>query len=320
MIKILSQTNLDLTMFLGDDESFHKITGLNFALLKKGYFCEGTGAISASSITEDGRPHIGLRVRFTKSERSNRSEKSFFKRITNTDNIIELKLTKGLRYNKKTELNIRVTPSDRDRARLLESNVISRYSRHVATTREVTKIPEITTSTDLKEEDFRPKTDEEKVASDIHLDTAVSRVKEFEEKYKYLYPLLMIRNFTGVNSNTIHDMSLAEFDKFGRQIETIQEVSIPTNCARNKFIELCDIFKSNKVLNNLKANNFEFRKEHSDLLVVEFFGVEMVKETNFKNFKYFDHPGINFCADYLDKSRTFDIIEAKISKEIITRI
>ena len=323
MIKVLSQTNLDLVMFIGDNEIYSKIVGLNFGLLKKGFYCEGVGSISSSSITEDNANHIGLRVRFTKTTRPGHKsiENSFFKRKTNIDNTeIEMKLSKGVKYNKKTEITFRVTPSNADCVRLLENDILSNYSRHIKTTRDMATLPDITTSADIKEEDFRPKTDEEKVAGDLHLDTVVTRVKEFEENYKHLYPLLMMRNFTGISNTTTHDMSLAEFCKFSKQVNVIKEVSIPTICARKKFIELCDIFKNNKVLTTLKANNFEFRKDHSNSLIIEFFGVSMVKETGFNHFKYLDHPGINFCADYLDKSRTFDIVEAKISKEIITRI
>jgi hypothetical protein len=326
MLQVLSQTNLDLTMFIGNDEPTFKIAGLNLGLFKKGYHCEGTGAIATTFMSDPYGKHIeGLRTRFTKTENARyhhsrySQSRSHFKRKVNVENtLIDLTVSRGIKRNGKVEVSVRIVPSDEDRKKLLENDIVSKYSRHIKTSEEMVIIPVFNSSVDVNSNDFFPKTEEEESAN-LHLDTIVARVKDFEESHKHLYPFLVMRNFTGLSNSTHQEISLAEFDKFTRQISIIEDVSIPTKCARKKFIEICDIFKNNNVLTKLKANNFEFCKT-SKGLAIEFFGIQLVNEEEFKHFQYFDHPGINFCADYLDKSKTFDIVEAKISKEIITRI
>ncbi len=333
MLQVLSQTNLDLTMFIGNDEPNFKLVGLNLGLLKKGFHCDGTGAIATTFMPDSNGKNIeGLRTRFTKTEGpqaydpryryssyKSSSARSFFKRKMTTDlTATELTISRGLRSNR-TEITLRIVPSSEDRKKLLDVDIISRYSRHIKTTEDMAVLPNIQSSVEINNDDFKTKTDEQEEAAKLHMDSAVARTKEFEESFKYLYPLLVLRNFTGTSNSTIQQISLAEFDKFSRQLGIFEEVSIPTKCARKKFIEICEIFRDNKVLTKLKANNFEFNKNNKHLMV-SFFGIQLVNEENFKHFQYFDHPGINFCADFLDKSRTFDTVETKISKEIITRI
>lgn len=334
MLQVLSQTNLDTTLFIGNDEPNFKLVGLNLGLLKKGYHCEGTGAIATTFMVDSTGKNIeGLRTRFTKTEGSqsydpryryssynrNQTIRSFFKRKITTENTAtELTVSRGLRSNR-TEITFRLVPSSEDRKKLFDIDIISRYSRHIKTTEEMAVLPNIQSSVELNNDDFKTKTEEQEEAAKLHMDSAVARTKEFEESFKYLYPLLVLRNFTGTSNSTIQQISLAEFDKFSRQIGILEEVSIPTKCARKKFIELCEIFRDNNVLTKLKANNFEFNKNNKHLMI-SFFGIQIVNEESFKHFQFFDHPGINFCADFLDKSRTFDTVEAKISKEIITRI
>lgn len=331
MLTVLSQTNLDTTMFIGNDEPNYKIVGLNLGLLKKGYHCDGVGA-TATTFAQDaqGINIEGLRTRFTKTENTynghygyghrynNSPAKTFFKRKINNENSqIELIISNvSSRYQ--YEIALRVIPSAEDRKTLLDFDIVSKYSRHIKTLEGMTILPTIKTTLNIKSDDFKPKPEDEESAK-LHLDSAVARTKEFEENFRLLYPLLVLRNFAGVSNTTGQEISLAEFDKFSRFGEMISDISIPAKAAKKQFIELCDIFKNNKVLPKLKANNFEFRNER-EYIFVSLFGVQMIKEKNLNHFKYFDHPGINFCADYLDKTRTFDTIEAKISKEIFTRI
>ena len=330
MLRILSQTNLDTTMFIGADEPNYKIVGLNLGLFEKGFICEGMGAIATTFMNDGTKDIEGLRTRFTKSNNqfsashSNRyanryQQKTFFKRKTNIDNTIMELTVSNVSNRFHTEISLRITPSPQDCQTLLDYDIVSKYSKHVKTTETMTILPEIRTNIDLKADDFNPKKSEDIEAAKLHLDAAVVKTKEFEENFKYLYPLLVLRNFSGINNLTMQKISLSEFDKFSRVSEIIGEVSIPTKDARTQFIELCDIFKNNTVLPKLKANNFEFRKE-GGYLSVSLFGIQLIREENFKHFKYLDHPSINFCADYLDISKTLNTIETKISKEIFTRI
>ena len=327
MLQVLSKTNLDTTLFIGNDEPTYRIIGINIELFKKGYHCDGIGATATTFMADACCNNVeGLRTRFTKTEvpnrknsnYSNRSVRTYFKRKVVNDNTgIEL-IISNIKYHYNVDFSIRISPSLQDQQKLLEGDILSRYSRHIKTTEEMVILPDIYTTMNVDTDDFKPV--QEKIdEAQLHLDTIVARTKEFEDNFKIMYPLLVLRSFANVSNRTGANISLSEFDKLSRQSNIIENVSIPSIPARKQFIELCDIFKNNNVIPELKANNFEFRNDHGDL-VVSFFGIEMIRERNFKHFQFFDHPGINFCADYLDKSRTLDIIEAKLSKEIITRI
>lgn len=335
MLKVVSQTNLDTIIFIGDDEPTYKITGLILGLFKKGFCCEGRGATTTTfMMDQDGNSINGIRVRFSKitstvsqSYRRFSAQRSYFKRqITNSSGTtFILDITKGINFRDKATISINATPSEEEQRKLFVNNILSKYSRHIKCTNDLIKLPPIISTADINDSDLLTASKEsildekEKEMSKIRLDTIVTRVQNLEENYQYLYPVLSMRVLSGREDMTKQPISLAEFDKFSKQIDVIKEVSIPSNDARNKLIELCNIFSKNNVLQKLKANNFEFVKI-SDDLIINFFGIPIIREHDFRVFKYFDHPGINFCADYLDKTKTFDIIEAKISKEIITRI
>ena len=334
MLNLISQTNLDTIFFIGNDETHTKVAALNLGLLKKGYRCEGTGSTQSTFMLDPktNQNCDGLRVRFTKSEteggykysnhRYQTSNRHYFKRkltdlILNTTPSI-LTISRGLNHYK-TEIQIKVFPNKTDSALLIDNNILERYSRHIRMNEAMAILPELTCSLDVVNTDFSPTTEEEIEQSKQHLDTAVARVKTFEENYQNLYPLLMMKNISEKIPSRNHEMSLAEFDKFSRLSEIINKVTIPTYAAKKRFIELCEIFKNNNVLSKFKGNNFEFIKDYKSL-TIKFCGISLFNDMNISHFQYFDHPGVNFCADFLDKTRTFDIIEAKITKEIITRI
>ena len=324
MLKIINQTNLDIILFISDDEPLSRITELVLGLLKKRYICEGIGATIETVMTDNDKNIKGLRARFTKSTHKQYAYRglnsSYFKRnVNDNETMVQLNILSGTTF-KRTEVIIRVTPSPKDCKLLLNTDIISRYSRHVKTIEDMTILPTIVVHTDIDDRDIRPTVPEKEEASEIHIDTIISRIKEFENNFKYLYPCLSLRNFYGNTKQEVQKMSLFEFHKFNKQIDILEQVSIPTNYSRQKFIDLCEIFKNNNILTKFKANNFEFRKNFGNYITVSFFGIPMIYETEFKVFKYFDHPSIDFCADFLDKSKTFDILEAKLSKEIITRI
>jgi len=150
------------------------------------------------------------------------------------------------------------------------------------------------------------------------MDLAVYKTKVFEENYRAMYPLLVLKNFSGEGGGE-HLTTFSEFERFNKYSNMIKDVEKPSEDARRKFIELCEIFRLNKVIKNIKVNNFEVIQQ-DDYLKIRLFGITIAITTNLKHFLYFDHPGINFVADFIDKNDMLNNIEAKISKEIFTRI
>jgi hypothetical protein len=127
----------------------------------------------------------------------------------------------------------------------------------------------------------------------------------------------MLKNFSGEVGE--HQTTFSEFERFSKYSDMIKDIKIPSDDARRKFIELCEIFRLNNVIKNIKVNNFELIR-NDGCLKIRLFGITIAIMSNLKHFLYFDHPGINFVADFIDKNDMLNNIEAKISKEIFTRI
>jgi len=339
MLQIVSQTNLDTVIFIGDDEPPHKITGLTLGLIKKKYICGGMGSTVTTFMKNSDNKNVeGLRVRFTKFDGSvpkyNNSYRnlraSLFKRTNiNNNTTFTTTVSRGVTTRNQTEIIIKLTPATCDRKTLLDDNVLSKFTRHITTNENLTILPSISLTESLRDEVFTDLSKDKIMQEDkikelneqhqLKLDNVVMKIKNVETYHKSLYPYLILRQFSGTSNNSTQPITLSEFDKFINRKEIIDQCSIPKKSTRDRFIDLCNIFKDNTVLDKLKTNNFEFRNQ-SNNLIIEFFGIQLVREKDFNHFKYFDHPGINFCADYLERSNTFNILEAKISKEIITRI
>ncbi len=322
MIDIISQTNVDTILFIGHDEPHHKIVALNLGLIKKGYSCGGVGSIS--QVLHNGTN--GIRVRFTKSEKQyNKRDVSLFRQIiqdpTNpSGKLRELSVSKSIHRYSNVTVDLKIHPQSTDIDIINETDPFSKFSQHIQTTKEMYVLPEIQATAELDNRDFADYMPEDnEIVAKQHMDTLIVRIKTFEENYKILYPILTMKFFANANYQLPHIMKLTNFDKIIRYAEVLKCVNYPSKSAKNQFIELCEIFKNNNVLRKLKANGLEFIKD-SKRLTIEFFGIQIINVLDLLKFKYLDHPGINFCADFLDKSNTFGIIEAKMSKEIISRI
>jgi hypothetical protein len=127
----------------------------------------------------------------------------------------------------------------------------------------------------------------------------------------------VLKNFSGESGE--HHTTFSEFERFNKYSNMIKDVGKPSEEARRKFIELCEIFRLNNIIKNIKVNNFELI-QNSGCLKIKLFGITMAIMSNAKHFLYFDHPGVNFVADFIDKNNMLNNIEAKISKEIFIRI
>lgn len=131
-----------------------------------------------------------------------------------------------------------------------------------------------------------------------------------------------IQNCFCRNLSNIENISLNEVAKIKPHLNALKESKIPNKVTRKKFIELCQIMKDNKIIENLKMNMISFNKSRVDFKTIscKFSGFEIFNERQFERYLYLDHPGINFIADFLDKADLLDTLEARISKEILTKI
>jgi len=195
---------------------------------------------------------------------------------------------------------------------------VEKLSSHVKISERMQNLCDINLSSNIPLINKNIKTSEEEEELKNTMDLAVYKTKVFEENYRAMYPLLVLKNFSGEGGGE-HLTTFSEFERFNKYSNMIKDVEKPSEDARRKFIELCEIFRLNKVIKNIKVNNFEVIQQ-DDYLKIRLFGITIAITTNLKHFLYFDHPGINFVADFIDKNDMLNNIEAKISKEIFTRI
>ena len=322
MLQIVSQTNLDTVIFMSDDTPMYQVVGLNLGLLKKKFLCIGTEGLNRSSKLIDGKYYDGLQARFTKSNSTsyNRysANRTFFKRVVKDDEKHEtMHLTIANMYRHLDNISIQMklnTPLKADQGVISQ---VEKLSSHVKISERLQNLCDINLSSNIPLINKNIKTSEEEEELKNTMDLAVYKTKVFEENYRAMYPLLVLKNFSGESGE--HHTTFSEFERFNKYSNMIKDVEKPSEDARRKFIELCEIFRLNKVIKNIKVNNFEVIQQ-DDYLKIRLFGITIAITTNLKHFLYFDHPGINFVADFIDKNDMLNNIEAKISKEIFTRI
>lgn len=312
MIKVISQA--PLTIFIGDDEPSFNIIKLNLGLFVKGYY---EGAITDSREQDsNGNLIPGRKIEFTKQLHASTLQYNspyFFTRKTNTP-LLSTQLVVS-KMSRVIDVSLTIESFD-DNDFNVPANIISRCSRHVEIPKDTTlKFPSISCTVEMRNFNLEDKSKILKFA-----DHTVDVFKDFEQNFKHLYPILILRNFLYSQSRLSKiTIPSSTVEKILKHYKIIENISMPIKSARDRFIEICEIFQNNKAVYKLKAKNVKFVKYPSRLLVY-LLGILIIDEKEFGHFRYFDHPAINFCADYLDKSGSFDSIESKISNEIITRM
>ncbi len=310
MIQILNKTQDNISIFISDDEKLSNTTGLVFGLLEKSYICKGQGSITYSATLENTNTQ-GSIYRFNKYNYSNPNialKGFYFKKDIN-----KLSLTLSQRHNNKCSMVISITPSEEDVCEILRSNEISKYSRHHKTSKTISELSRFTIDSTIT-----LNMNSEHSEKENNFDLYIYKIKMIENNFKVLFKLSVIQNCCFTHFHNLN-ISLNNVYRFINNKDIINNISIPSKSSRKRFIELCNIFNSNKVIPKLKINNIEFVK-FQDHLKISLFGIVLINEKEFDRYIYFDHPGINFCADFLDKTNSFNNVENKISTEIITRI
>jgi len=135
MIEIISQTNLDVVLFISDLASASQVTALNLGLIRKGFICNGIDHIIPSTRLINRQFHQGIQVRFTKMSNNKFSRyitKSFFRRSVKNENNENLKLiiSNIYRGNSAITINIELTPAD-DTSTALGEQFLKKFTNHV---------------------------------------------------------------------------------------------------------------------------------------------------------------------------------------------
>lgn len=311
MIEIVNQNKLDTLLFIANDTPPSKLIGINLGLMKKGYTCTGMDSITKSSYLSGQQYYDGIKVRYTKTRESRRNFHFNLKNVTEDSETISTVITEL--FGRGIDVSLEITPS----IRFVNCEIIRRFSQHLILNDSFRTLPRlrIAERVNILPQNLQPI---DKSDSDEHLiDQLIYKLKIFEENYHNIYPLLILQNFA--STEYVQRISLTNCEKIIQFSNMLSKLSIPPFETRKKFIDICQIFKDNKVINRIKVNNLEFVKDDS-CLNVSLFSIKLVQEVELKRFLFFDHPGINLLTDYINKYNLFDNIEAKMAKEIFIRI
>ena len=335
MIEITKQTNLDVNFFISQDEPFYKILSLYIGMLKKDYLLVNNSPFIRSSNSN------GDTINFTKfdSNKHSRNHQQPVKRtITVIDNNNDINITQKIVITKPhrwqsaaLQVSYEMTSQNSN-----SSNLIQKYSSDLNISKLNLKMPKIKYQIELPMDQIIEDSTAKNVAlkpsgtsspqpiteiDDNNLNINLGRIKFFEENWKRISPVFLMVNFCHNPAPIQITQDIKDFAKLNKYINTIEETSIPTNEAKRKFLDLCSLFKKNTVVNMIKISNLTFNKnDYTNSLKIKLTNLDIAHEKSFDVYNYIDHPGLNFLSDFLDRTRLFDIVEAKISKEIITRI
>jgi len=326
MINIVHQDTLNIIMFISEDESAARVTELVLRLYEKGFV--PMNKYDAAYLIESVAGHQSpdnLYCVFSRSVRKFKFQKfSFTRNVERYDGSLNLlRISNVTPRASEPYVDLTIKPSEQDRELIKEYISPTRCSRHVRKPLRNDPFIPIKVKINTGYKSFKSSTHttvEEELRERIP--EIIENVREFESNYLVVYPLVsqgdIFSNYCRPPNH--HTISSNTFKKILKRADVIKEVSIPPKEIQNRFIDICELFKNSVKNDKIIVHNFSFVSTIDKGLKISLFDTLMCSEENFNPFRYFDHPGINFCADYAYKSNILDKLEMKISKEIITKI
>ncbi len=308
MIQVTERSLNSLGLFISKEEPTYKILTFLMKLLAMGYISQNDVAYD---VYHQQAQMAGSRIRFYKVE----SRRAFNTPSNITYNKPNSNIT--LRFNVTQRKGVTVTLDSQLKQ---YDNNVHLYTKYLDTT--TLNLPKINSHSEIKLDVFKETMNEDvKKDNENFLERVVNFSQFFEFNCSKITTLAALANLYQSTSNlNVPLRTFAKLHKYLPAITTFKEVN---KDARRKLIDLCTIFKNNKTIE--KITNGIIKLEKSSLsatktLAIEIAGIKILHENNFSKFNYLDHPAINFVTNFLEISDTFPILEAKISKEILTGI
>ena len=310
--------NKTVTIFISSDEPLYKYAAFFIKMLQKNYVTGLDGKPDVNSAFNSTYNCYGNRIKFYESRNNAISEYSYLTIQTtkrNEQNQLEESLKLKLR-NQRNNFDIQYLIDFTNSSNNTSINMLNIFSKNMPINQ--ISFPKIESTLNFNSAAIYQNNEE----YNPYADKIINELIFFESHYDKTKLLGTLSSFCESTSDTIK-INLRQFTKLSKFIPFIEQIKYPSNKSRNRLIENCSIFKMNKVLETLKNGILTFTKMgagSNTSLKVKLLNFTLFHEQNFNRFKYLDHPGINFLADFLDKTNQFDILEARISKEILTRI
>jgi hypothetical protein len=308
LIEVVEKTDLEVTVFISNDEPFYKTSAIVLGFSQKGL----TTYYSNVKTDVTFKEHIGRLITFVKQQYANKRETIEFIRFSNSKKINDVRYTKYTSIKNQEIIFDDLIESD------FQSNITKliypRFGEYLKP--ETLDVHFKVTST------FHRQNQDDNENEINHI---ISRLITLEEQaFGYLLIPAAIHQMNTNNSALHQVIQLREISKINKYLSIFDSCGIPSKETKKKFIDLCQIIRDNKVIETLKMNMIILTKSNelggNKTLTCKFLGFQLFREEKFKKFIYLDHPGINFIADFLDKADLLNTLEARISKEILTRI
>jgi hypothetical protein len=343
LISVLRKTNLDIQLFISNDESTYNVTTLYFGLNRKGYKFKHASQFISS---HDGKN--GITYTFDKLTNAERSNGTKFNWSTpfiknNTDiGMYNLEIsTKQMDYIS-TSHTITLDKSINFCAffpnlKNLNENLKDPFSLYNKNT--PSKIISFTTQTNMHITDFfefkenednkkqmRKRTltrnyfENELIPDDKFFTTFCDKLIFFETYFYLLFPFMYLKLMSQPKSSIeCLNLSLSTFLK----LRSYSNYILNPTCDKldnEKLIDLCSNFKRNNVITMAKAKTLSIHKDNDSILLNIFSKIPILKESFFNKFKYLNDGSFNFVAGLISKTDIYNAIEVEIAKNIFINI
>ena len=121
------------------------------------------------------------------------------------------------------------------------------------------------------------------------------------------------------------DIGMKSFHRLQNYKISPDELDLPSQESKQKFIDLCKIFINNSAISELKFKNlitfirYSYRVNDKARLTIKFpQSLTMINNFTELDFdKYPEHPVINYLASFLEINNLMDSFELELSKQII---
>ena len=318
-MRILKQTNDEIKILIPHQESTSSCISLFFGLLDKGFLSTKTNIKNSDRFISSNDEEF-IFTRPLNNRLNEYFKRSIKKDSRNIDLIIQRITTSSIDVN----FDIHLVEDDKflffnKKVKKLFNNSTLSYGK-VELPDKITclnSIPIQKYNLTMNDDDFK-KYIKKKVTS---INNCMSRVSNIENNFTSIFPLIAIELlcFKPTTKKTLSMMNFCKLLDLKYIFESAD--SSIDKAIKTRFIDICNIFLKNNIINKLKVGSFEFLKTRmSTAMQVVFNGLILVNIQNLNHFLYMNHPGITLCTHIINELKLFEKIETKLSTEIITQI
>ena len=353
MITVLKKNNIDLQLFISNDESTYNVATLYCGLIRKGYrFCKNSQFLSThgnqSGVTFTFEKFKNFYTRFNGASTFNWGT-PFFKNdeiigmksidinVLQTDFMLitnKISLNKTINFEKHLpELNTfnrRLNNSIKTYNDNTPGNTLtftSHLNMHMSdffddpNKEEPIKHPTHGSMVRNKKQTITQQIFESYIPDDRFFSSVCDKLTYFDNYYHLLFPIMYLKLLSRPKtSEDVLNVSLTSLSKLRSYAGALLNPVETKDCDKDKLIELCNNFKRNNVISFAKAKIISITKERHCVDMYLFNKIPILKEEFFRKFKYIKDPSFDFVAGFLSNTDLYNALEVEICKNVFINI